>query len=227
MQYEILARPAASVAKLSLSANETITCEVGAMIAMTTGIAVETTSGKKGGSGGFLKGLKRMFAGENYFLNHFTAQAPDQSLIIGPTMLGDIVHHDLRGGCLVVQGSSWLASETGVSIDATWQGFGKAIFSGEGLFWVKCSGQGSVFLSSFGAIYEVDVEDEYIVDTGHIVAFEDTLQFRIVKAGRSLIGSFLGGEGLVCKFKGQGKLYCQSHNPPNFGKLIGPKLKAR
>ena len=73
----------------------------------------------------------------------------------------------------------------------------------------------------------MDVDGEYIVDTGHIVAFEDTLQFRIVKAGRSLIGSFLGGEGLVCKFKGQGKLYCQSHNPPNFGKLIGPKLKAR
>ena len=64
MQYEILARPAASVAKLLLGANETITCEVGAMIAMTTGIAVETTSGTKGGSGGFLKGLKRMFAGE-------------------------------------------------------------------------------------------------------------------------------------------------------------------
>jgi uncharacterized protein (AIM24 family) len=59
------------------------------------------------------------------------------------------------------------------------------------------------------------------------VAFEDTLQFKIVKAGASLIGSFLGGEGLVCKFHGTGKLYCQSHNPPNFGKLLGPKLKPR
>lgn len=227
MQYEILARPAAAVAKLSLSTNESITCEVGAMIAMSTGIGVETTSGMKGGGGGFLKGLKRMFAGENFFLNHFTASQPDQTLLIGPTMLGDIAHHSLRGGSLVVQGSSWLASDSGIAIDATWQGFGKAIFSGEGLFWVKCTGQGSIFLSSFGAIYEVDIDGEYIVDTGHIVAFEDTLQFKIVKAGRSLIGSFLGGEGLVCRFKGQGKLYCQSHNPPSFGKLIGPKLKPR
>jgi uncharacterized protein (TIGR00266 family) len=227
MQYEILARPAAAVAKLTLDANESITCEVGAMIAMTTGMSVETTSGTKGATGGLLQGLKRMFAGENFFLNHFTANASNQTLIIGPTMLGDIIHHRLSGGTIIIQGSSWLASDTGVKIDATWQGFGRAIFSGEGLFWVKASGSGSVFLNSFGAIYEVDVNGEYIVDTGHIVAFEDTLQFEIVKAGQSLIGSFLGGEGLVCKFRGTGKLYCQSHNPPNFGKLLGPTLKPR
>jgi uncharacterized protein (TIGR00266 family) len=227
MQYEILAHPASSVAKLTLDAEETITCEVGAMIAMTTGIGVTTTSGKKGGSGGFLKGMKRMFAGENFFLNHFTAEEPDQTLIIGPTLLGDVVFHDLRGGTLIIQGSSWLASDEHIEIDATWQGWGKALFSGESMFWVKATGDGAVFLSSFGAIYEVDIDGEYIVDTGHIVAFEDTLQFKIVKAGKSLIGSILGGEGLVCRFSGQGKLYCQSHNPPSFGKAIGPKLKPR
>ena len=99
--------------------------------------------------------------------------------------------------------------------------------SGEGLFWVKCTGVGDVFLNSFGAIYEVDVNGEYTVDTGHIVAFEDTLQFNVGKAGASLIGSMLGGEGLVCKFQGQGKLYCQSHNPPSFGKALSPDLKPR
>jgi uncharacterized protein (AIM24 family) len=82
-------------------------------------------------------------------------------------------------------------------------------------------------LSSFGAIYEVSVTGEYVVDSGHIVAFEDTLQFTMGKASKSLVGSFLGGEGLVCKFSGQGKLYCQSHNPPSFGKLLGPKLRPR
>jgi uncharacterized protein (TIGR00266 family) len=226
MQYEILAQPAAAVAKLTLDTNESIVCEVGAMIAMSTGISVNTTSRQKGG-GGFMKGLKRMFSGENYFLNHFTSNEPDQTLIIGPTMLGDIIHHNMTGGTLIIQGSSWLASDSDITLDATWQGFGRAIFSGEGLFWVKATGAGSIFLNSFGAIYEIDVNGEYIVDTGHIVAFEDTLQFKIVKAGASLIGSFLGGEGLVCKFHGIGKLYCQSHNPPNFGKLLGPKLKPR
>ncbi len=227
MRYELLARPAATVARLTLDAQESLTCEVGAMISMSSHFQVQTTTRSKGGGGGLLKGLKRMFAGENLFINHFTSTAPNQTLIIGPQLLGDIVYHPMRGGSLIVQGSSWLASSPQIDIDASWQGFTKALFSGEQMFWVKCSGAGHLFLSSFGAIYEINVTDRYVVDTGHIVAFEDTLQFQLAKASESLIGSILGGEGLVCHFEGQGKLYCQSHNPPSFGTLLGPKLRPR
>jgi uncharacterized protein (AIM24 family) len=73
----------------------------------------------------------------------------------------------------------------------------------------------------------VEVNGQYTVDTGHIVAFEDTMQFQVVKAGASLIGSLLGGEGFVCRFTGQGKLYCQSHNPVSFGRTLSPSLKPR
>ena len=227
MQHDILCQPASSAARLFLGAGESVTAEVGAMIAMSSGFTVETTTRKKGGGGGIVKGLKRMLAGENLFLNHFTATQANQSLIIGPRLMGDIIHFPMSGGTVIVQGSSWLASATGIDIDATWQGLGKALFSGESMFWVKCSGAGDLFLSSFGAIYPVHVNGEYVVDTGHIVAFDDTLQFKIGKAGKSLVGSLLGGEGLVCKFSGQGRLYCQSHNPPSFGKLVGPKLRPR
>mgnify|MGYP001182683769 FL=1 len=227
MQYKILCQPASAVAHLVLNAGEAITCEVGAMIAMSPNIGVETTSRSRGGKGGIMKGIKRMFSGESFFLNHFESKADGQSLLIGPAHLGDIVHHQLTGGTIVVQGTSWMASTPGIEIDTTWQGITSGVFSGEGLFWVKCTGVGDVFLNSFGAIYEVDVNGEYTVDTGHIVAFEDTLQFNVGKAGASLIGSMLGGEGLVCKFQGQGKLYCQSHNPPSFGKALSPDLKPR
>jgi uncharacterized protein (TIGR00266 family) len=227
MHHDILCQPASSAARLTLGAGESVTAEVGAMIAMSSGFTVETTTRKKGGGGGIVKGLKRMLAGENLFLNHFTATQANQSLIIGPRLMGDIIHFPMTGGTVIVQGSSWLASATGIDIDATWQGLGKALFSGESMFWVKCSGAGDLFLSSFGAIYPVHVNGEYVVDTGHIVAFDDTLQFKIGKAGKSLVGSLLGGEGLVCKFSGQGRLYCQSHNPPSFGKLVGPKLRPR
>lgn len=227
MKYQMLCRPAATAIRFQLEQGEGITSEVGAMIAMSTGLTVNTTSKSRGGSGGIIKGLKRMFSGENFFLNHFTAQQSNQSLLIGPAMMGDCVHHTLTGGTMIVQGTSWLASTGNIEIDTSWQGFSSALFSGESMFWVKCSGAGDLFLSSYGAIYPIQVNGEYTVDTGHIVAFEDTLQFRIGKAGKSLIGSFLGGEGLVCKFQGQGTLYCQSHNPPSFGKLLGPKLRPR
>ena len=70
----------------------------------------------------------------------------------------------------------------------------------KGMFWVKCSGSGPLLLNSFGAIYEVDVDGDYVVDTGHIVAFEDSLSFQIGKSNESWLGSFFGGEGLSVVF---------------------------
>lgn len=228
MKYELLAQPAATVAKIYLDKGETFICEVGAMIAMSTKITLETTSRNRGNSGGgMLQGLRRLFSGESFFINHFTAHADNQYIIIGPTMLGDIAHHNLQNGALVVQGGSWMASGPGIDIDTTFPGLGKAIFSGEGAFWVKCSGSGDVFVNSFGSIYPVEISGDYIVDTGHIVAFEDSLSFTVVKATDSWIGSFLSGEGLVCKFSGRGVVYCQSHNPPSFGHTLGPSLLPR
>jgi uncharacterized protein (TIGR00266 family) len=225
MQVDILARPAAAAARCHLQPGESLVAEVGSMIAMTAGMNVVTTSRKRGG--GLMAGIKRMFAGESMFVNEFTANAPDQRLHLAPALMGDIVHHRLDGGSLVVQGSSWLASSADITIDATWQGFGKALFSGEGAFWLKLAGAGDVLLSSYGAVTPVEVDGEYVVDNGHIVAFEDTLQFRMAKAGTSLVGSFLGGEGLVCRFSGRGRLWCQSHNAPDFGRRLGGRLKPR
>ena len=55
MRHEILERPAAAVAKLVLDAGESVTCEVGAMIAMSTDFSVDTTSRSKGGGGGLMR----------------------------------------------------------------------------------------------------------------------------------------------------------------------------
>ena len=209
-----------------METGEQVTCEVGAMIAMSQGFQVETTSRSGGAKKGIMKGIKRMFSGENFFLNHFTANAANQSLIIGG-LTGDVAQHQLDGGTLIVQRSSWLASDTGIEIDTTWQGLSSGLFSGEGMFWVRCSGAGTVLISSFGAIYAIDIDGEHVVDSGHIVAFEETLNFKIGKANKSWVGTFMGGEGLICRFHGRGRIYCQSHNPPTFGEKLGANLKPR
>lgn len=227
MQIELTSRPAGSAARVRLDHNESLTAEVGAMIACTEQVDIDTTTRSKGGGGGIMKGVKRMLGGENLFLNHFTANAPDQEVIVGPALVGDVIHHQLDNATMICQGDAWLASSEGIEIDATWRGFGKALFSGESMFWVRCSGSGDLLLNSFGAIYEIEVDGSYTVDTGHIVAFEETLDFKIGKSNDSLLGSFLGGEGLVCKFAGHGKLYCQTHNPPSFGQALGPSLRPR
>ena len=224
MEVQIEHSPGNAAAKIKMKTGESVTAEAGAMIAMGPGITIETTTYKKGG-GSVFKALKRMLAGESFFLNHFSA-SQDSEIWVGPVLAGDLMTHQLNNETLVVQSGSFMAAESSVEMDMGWQGF-KSMFSGESMFWLKMSGSGKIVLSSFGAIYPLQVDGAVIVDTGHIVAFDETLNFTIRKASKSLIGSILGGEGLVTRFEGKGTVWCQSHNATSFGQALGPLLRPR
>ncbi|MBD2102456.1 TIGR00266 family protein [Leptolyngbya sp. FACHB-261] len=225
MKIEILHSPGAAAAHVALEPGEELTAESGAMICMSGDMNVSTAIKQRGK--GLMAGLRRMLSGESLFLNTFRPSQQGGEVYLAPTLVGDVIVYQMRDGLnLVVQGSSYLASALGVHLDLGWKGF-KSFFSGESVFWIDVSGRGPVLLNAFGAVYEIDVDGEYTVDTGHIVAFEQSLDFKVTKAGRGWIGSFLGGEGLVCRFKGKGKVFCQTHNPPAFGRTVGPKLPPR
>lgn len=225
MRLELIHRPGNSAAKVQLGPGESFVAEGGAMIAMSGNVGIQTTTQQKSG-GGLMKGLRRMLAGESFFLNHFSAGPGGGEVWVAATLAGDLLEYDLKGENLIVQGGSFVACEPSVTIDLGWQGM-KTLLSGERMFWLHLKGTGKVLLSSFGAIYPVVVESETIVDTGHIVAFQETLSFTPTKAGKSWMQSILGGEGIVCKFTGRGTVWCQSHNARGFGKLLGPMLKPR
>jgi uncharacterized protein (TIGR00266 family) len=225
MKIDILLRPGCTVAKVGLESNESLTAEGGSMIAMSGDMQIQTTTHKKD-KGGIMKAVKRMLSGESFFLNHYTPGAQGGEVWLSPTLMGDMQVMELNNNKIIVQAGSYLASSADINIDFSWQGM-KSFFSGESAFWLNINGTGKVIINSFGAIYPVEVDGEYIVDTGHIVAFDEGLSFTITKAGSSWLSSILGGEGLVCKFKGKGTVWCQSHNPSSFGSTIGPKLKPR
>lgn len=225
MKLDILHQPDSSIAKIDMSPREELIAEAGAMVAMSGDIEVNTTL-RRGKGGGVFGGLKRMLAGESLFLSVFRSGDRPAEIYLAPRLMGDLFAYQLSGKELVIQSTGYLACTPGVDIDLGFQGI-KSIFSGESIFWLTASGSGLVLLSAFGGIYEVDVTGEYIVDTGHIVAFEKTLNFSITKAGSSWLGSFLGGEGFVCKFQGNGKVFCQTHNPGAFGRMVGSKLPPR
>jgi len=225
MEIDIVMGPGNAAAKISLDPGETCTAEAGAMIAMSGDMNMETTTHKIK-KGGILKALKRVVSGESFFMNHFSASKQGGDVWLSTPLPGDMFTMELQGQGLIVQGGSYVASSHDIEVDFSWQGF-KSAFSGEGLFWLNINGQGKIVVNSFGAIYPIEVDGEYIVDTGHIVAFDETLDFTITKAGKSWISSILGGEGLVCKFKGKGKVWCQSHNASSFGKILGPMLRPR
>jgi uncharacterized protein (TIGR00266 family) len=222
MKVDILHQPDSAIAKIDMAPQEELIAEAGAMIAMSGHIEANTTL-RKGKGGGILGGLKRALAGESLFLSTFRSGSRPAEIYLAPSLMGDIIPYQLSGVELVIQSTGYLASTPGVDIDLGFQGF-KSLFSGESIFWLTASGSGLVLLSAFGGVYEIQVDGEYVVDTGNIVAFERTLDFTITKPGSSWIGAFLGGEGFVCRFRGKGRLFCQTHSPGAFGRIVGSKL---
>ena len=116
--------------------------------------------------------------------------------------------------------SSYLCSTPGITVDSKWGG-AKSFFGGEGLFMLKCSGQGDMWMSSYGAIHEITVENTYVVDTAHIVAFDETLTFNVRSVG-GMKSLFFSSEGLVCEFSGRGRLWIQTRNAPAIASFLHP-----
>ncbi len=228
MNIEILKRPSNSAARVTLDPGETLTAEGGSMIAMSGDMNIETRINKKeGGAKGFFKGLARKLAGEGLFLNHYTPGSSGGDVFLAPPLPGDMAVLDLAGGKkLKVQNSSFVAHTDSVNMNIKWEGF-KNVFSGENMIWLEMSGEGMVIINAFGMIYPVQVDGEYVVDTGNIAAFEDSLDFKISKASKSIFSSVAGGEGLVCRFKGKGTVWCQTHADRAFGYSLTPFLKPR
>lgn len=210
MNFEILAKPDFPIVKLRLDSGESIRAESGAMVAMSPSIRMETKA-----QGGIFESAKRaLLSGESFFQNTFVAEGQAGDLFLTSSTQGDLEHRKLVNEDLILSRGAYVAGSTGLTVDSKWGGF-KGFFAGEGLFFLKISGTGDLFFSSFGAIHTVDVDGTYIVDTGHIVGFEAGLEYTITKVG-GLKSLFLSGEGLVARFSGKGKLYIQTRNQNAF-----------
>lgn len=224
MKTEVIGHNAFQSVRVELSAGERFVSEAGKMVRMSSTIDSEVQSVAK--AGGMMAGLKRMLGGESFFFSHYTARAAGE-VILAPTLPGNVGFQQLDGRCgWYCAGGSYLGSGPEIKTEPKWQGF-KGAFSGENLVFVHATGIGPLILDAFGMVREEQVSGSFTVDTGHVVAFEDTLQYAISKAGGSWLTSFLAGEGFVIRFSGQGKVMVQSHNMKEFGSVLGPKLPPR
>ena len=220
MKTEISFSPAYAMATIHLDPGEAVKAEAGAMMAMSPGVEIQTST-----QGGVLKGLKRsVLGGESFFMNTFRASGPDAHVVVAPSLPGDIVTWSLSDQTIYLQSGSYLASAESVDIDTKWGG-AKTFFSREGLFMLKCSGRGELVVSSYGAIQAIDLAagQTYTVDTGHMVGWGEGVQYDVRKAG-SWKSTLLGGEGLVVQLTGPGRIYIQTRSEDAFLDWLIPKL---
>jgi uncharacterized protein (TIGR00266 family) len=226
MDIRILDKGAFSSALVELGQGERFISESGAMFRASDNIDIDVTT-RAGGSGGVLGGLKRMLARENFFFSTYTCQGPSGEVGLAPTLQGEVKVIDCDGSRKwICAGGCYLGSSPSLSIDTKYQGM-KGFFTGEAISFVEVSGKGPLLVNAFGRINEIDVQGEIVVDTGHVVAFEETLEYSPGKAAAGWVQSFLSGEGIVLKFMGRGKLFVQSHNPGEFGGFLGRLLPPR
>jgi uncharacterized protein (TIGR00266 family) len=219
MQVEIISGPAFAFGQIALPPGGAVRVEAGAM-AMTRGDVDMQTSTQ----GGFMKGLKRTLGGESFFVNDFSSRTGGM-VGVAAALAGDLSLVSLDGsGSLMVQSGSWIASDPSIDVDSKWGG-GKTFFSGEGLILLRCSGVGDLLMSSYGAILSSVLApgETMSLDTGHVVAFDDSVQYRVRKAG-SWKSTILGGEGLVTDFTGPGRVWLQTRSSSDFINWIQSKL---
>lgn len=161
-----------------------------------------------------------MLGGESVFVTTLRAPASGGWVDVAPSLPSDAiaVENDPVNPLSITRGA-WLYSSTSLEIDTKWAGF-RSIVGGEGAFLARATGEGSLVLSCYGAlnVHSLAPGERIVVDTGHFVAYEGSVQTKVQKAGSGVISSLTSGGGLVFEFTGPGDVLTQSRNPGLLGK---------
>jgi len=216
--YEVLHQPAFALAVVKLQAEQSIQAEAGAMVSMSANVELQSQM-----KGGLFGAIKRAAGGESAFVSTFTARGGPGEVTFAPGAPGDVAAIEMNNQTFFVQSSSYLAGDASLVIDTKWGG-AKSFFGGEGLFVLQVQGRGLLLVSSFGAIHRKRLQpgERYVVDTGHLVAWEGTTQYTLRKAAAGFFRSIVSGEGIVAEFSGPGELLIQTRNLAALAGLLKP-----
>ena len=207
--------------RVDLDPGDEVAAERGSMVMMDAGLILK---GKT--RGGFFKSLARKFLNDEPFFQQWIA-AEDQAgtAYLAPSLPGGVKVLDVKDDGVMIADGCFLAATAGIDISAKAQGLGRAILSDSGGFFImKAEGAGTLAVSGFGSLEEVEVTPDrpLLIDNGHLVAWDASLDYEItLQTGRSglagrLIGSQLTGEGFVLKFSGSGRVILSSRSQGSF-----------
>jgi uncharacterized protein (TIGR00266 family) len=217
--WQIDYQGAFALAIVQLQPEQAIAAESGAMVSMSSNIDLHSEM-----KGGVFGALKRAVGGESAFVSTFTARQFPGEVTLAPGSPGDIAGIEMQNQTFMVQASSYLAGDTSLAVETKFGG-AKSFFGGEGLFVLSVSGSGLLLVSSFGAIHRKTLRpgEQYVVDTGHLIAWEGHMQYNLRRAARSgFFRSMMSGEGMVAEFNGPGEILIQTRNLAAFAGMLKP-----
>lgn len=219
MNAEVKGSPSFAYLDVTLEPGERIVGESDAMSSMAADLDVKAKF-----NGGFFPAiLKRVFGGESLFINEYeNKSAVARSLTLVQGVPGDVLALELSGNSVCLQPGAFVAAYGDVSLKTRWAGF-VSFIAREGLFKLKAEGSGIVYFGAYGGLVEKEVDGELVIDTAHLVAYEPQMKLKMQLAG-GIFGSFFGGEGLVTRVEGKGKVWIQTRSLSGLAGWLNPKL---
>ena len=201
------------VARVRLKNGQEVYAEAGKMVYKTSNVQWETrmsgnTLGEK-----LFGALRRSVMGESLFLTYFRADGDGEVGFAGDYP-GRIQVFQLKAGqTVLVQRDAFLFAQPTVQLNvALVKKLGAGFFGGEGFILEKLVGPGAVFIHAGGDFVEFDLKpgETLQVDTGCIVAFDESVNYDIQLAG-GIKTAIFGGEGLfLATLTGPGRAIIQS-----------------
>ena len=199
------------IVEIELDPDESVRAEAGAMLYMDAPIKMDTGTG-----GGFMKGLKRAFAGESFFITSFTHTGSGKARVaFSAPYPGKVVAVDLaaQGGSFLFQKDAFLCAAAGIEIEVAFtRKIGAGLFGGEGFILQRLTGDGLAFAHAGGTIIErtLGAGETLFVDTGCLVGMAESVDYDIQFQG-GFKNALFGGEGLfLTRLEGPGLVFLQS-----------------
>jgi uncharacterized protein (TIGR00266 family) len=215
MRLQIDGNPDYGHLRVELAPGERFLAEGGSMTWMDTGVTIKARL-----LGGFLRALiRKLTGGESLFVGEYASDSGGE-VVFSPASPGMVVQRTMAGDSITLTAGSFFACTPGIELRTRFGGL-RSVFSGEGLFFMECSGTGELFFNSFGSIVEKEINGSFVVDTSHVVAWEPGLSYSIRGMG-GIKSTLLSGEGLVMEFSGSGKLYLQTRTLPGIASWLTP-----
>jgi len=215
MEFDIHGNPDYGQVSVRLAPGQKLITESGAMSRMSVGLELESHI-----LGGILPAVvRKLFGGESFFIGEYGGERGGE-LTLSPSLPGTLLHRRLTGETFHITAGSFVACSSEVQLKTKFGGL-RAFFSGEGAFFLEVSGEGDLFYNAYGAVHEKQVEGSLVVDTGHLVAWEPSLSYKIGGMG-GLKQTLFSGEGLVMRFEGRGKLWVQTRHLASTAGWLSP-----
>ncbi len=220
MQITLLQQPEIALARVSLEHGESIVAQRPSLAGMTPNVSLA----RRGE--GLMNRIGRLLAGGDFSPETLTAGPGPAEILLTPALMGDATVLDVGPRSWLVASSAFVFATSAVDLKVR-GGALASFFTGAGLFVLEAAGVGKVAVGGFGAMSALEVDGKAVVDTGHVVAWDASLDSRPHDGDVGLVTAWLAGESASCSFEGKGTVWLQSRNLSELGARVGARLPPR